>query len=91
MTAVPSSDVTSSDAAPIRLLIADDQALVRGALAALLGLEPDLQIVAQVERGDEVLEAVRASGADVALLARGSEALAAEWVPQAEQTHRASY
>ena len=30
-------------------------------------------------------------GADVALLARGSEALAAEWVPQAEQTHRASY
>lgn len=68
MTAVTSSDVDSSDSAPIRLLIADDQALVRGALAALLGLEPDLEIVAQVERGDEVLEAVRASGADVALL-----------------------
>ena len=38
----------------IRLLIADDQALVRGALAALLDLEPDLEVVAQVGRGDEV-------------------------------------
>jgi two-component system response regulator DesR len=52
----------------IRLLLADDQALVRGALAALLDLEPDLEVVAQVGRGDEVLDAVRACGADVALL-----------------------
>jgi two-component system, NarL family, response regulator DesR len=52
----------------IRLLIADDQALVRGALASLLGLEPDLQVVAEVGRGDEVLAAARASAADVALL-----------------------
>lgn len=52
----------------IRLLIADDQALVRGALAALLGLEPDIEVVAQVGRGDEVVEAARASGATVALL-----------------------
>ncbi|MGO1768427.1 MAG: DNA-binding response regulator, partial [Microbacterium sp.] len=37
----------------IRILLADDQALVRGALAALLGLEPDLEIVAEVSRGDE--------------------------------------
>lgn len=52
----------------IRLLIADDQALVRGALAALLGLESDIEVVAQVGRGDEVVEAARASEATVALL-----------------------
>ena len=53
---------------PIRLLLADDQALVRGALAALLDLEPDLEVVAQVGRGDEVLDAARDSDAQVALL-----------------------
>ena len=52
----------------IKLLLADDQAMVRGALAALLGLESDLEVVAEVGRGDEVLEAARRSGADVALL-----------------------
>ena len=52
----------------IRLLLADDQALVRGALAALLDLESDLEVVAQVGRGDEVVEAARASGAEVCLL-----------------------
>jgi two-component system response regulator DesR len=52
----------------IRLLLADDQALVRGALAALLDLESDLSVVAQVGRGDEVLHAARESAADVALL-----------------------
>ncbi|MFT4086647.1 MAG: response regulator transcription factor [Gordonia sp. (in: high G+C Gram-positive bacteria)] len=53
---------------PIRLLLADDQALVRGALAALLDLEPDLEVVAQVGRGDEVVDAARESCADVCLL-----------------------
>jgi two-component system response regulator DesR len=52
----------------IRLLLADDQALVRGAIASLLDLEDDLEVVAQVGRGDEVLEAARSSRADVALL-----------------------
>jgi two-component system response regulator DesR len=52
----------------IRLLLADDQALVRGALAALLDLEPDLEVVAQVGRGDEVLSAAREHAPDVALL-----------------------
>ncbi len=52
----------------IRLLLADDQALVRGALAALLDLEPDLEVVAQVSRGDEVLPAVREHAPDVCLL-----------------------
>jgi two-component system response regulator DesR len=54
--------------APIRLLLADDQALVRGAVAALLDLEPDLEVVAQVGRGDEVVAAARAEAVDVALL-----------------------
>ena len=52
----------------IRLLLADDQALVRGALAALLDLEPDLSVVAEVGRGDEVVAAARESKPDVALL-----------------------
>lgn len=52
----------------IRILLADDQALVRGALAALLSLEPDLEVVAEVASGDEVVEAARASRADVCLL-----------------------
>ncbi|EID73456.1 MULTISPECIES: response regulator transcription factor [Rhodococcus] len=52
----------------IRLLLADDQALVRGALAALLDLEADLTVVAEVGRGDEVVAAAREHSPDVALL-----------------------
>jgi two-component system response regulator DesR len=52
----------------IRLLLADDQALVRGALAALLDLEADLQVVAEVGRGDEVVDAAVRERADVALM-----------------------
>jgi two-component system response regulator DesR len=52
----------------IRLLLADDQALVRQALAALLELEEDFTVVAEVGRGDEVVEAARRSSPDVALL-----------------------
>src|SRR6476659_2730317 len=55
-------------AEPIRLLLADDQALVRGALAALLDLEPDLEVVAEVGSGDDVLPAAREHRPDVALL-----------------------
>jgi two-component system, NarL family, response regulator DesR len=53
---------------PIRLLLADDQALVRGALAALLELEPDLEVVAEVGRGDDVVAEARRTRPDVALL-----------------------
>ena len=52
----------------IRLLLADDQALVRGALATLLGLEPDMEVVAEVGSGDEVVSAAVDSKPDVALL-----------------------
>ncbi|HZN70810.1 MAG TPA: response regulator transcription factor [Micromonosporaceae bacterium] len=52
----------------IRLLLADDQALVRGAMAALLNLESDLEVVVEVGRGDEVVEAARTHAVDVALL-----------------------
>ncbi len=52
----------------IRVLLAEDQAMVRGALAALLGREQDIEIVAEVARGDEVVQAALASQPDVALL-----------------------
>ncbi|MET8415638.1 response regulator [Streptomyces sp. NPDC005134] len=52
----------------IRLLLAEDQSMVREALAALLGLETDIEVVAQVARGDEVLAAAREHAVDVALL-----------------------
>ena len=52
----------------IRVILAEDQAMVRGALASLLGLEPDIEVVAQLERGDQVLEAVATHAPDVALL-----------------------
>jgi len=52
----------------IRVLLAEDQAMVRGALAALLKLEEDIQIVAEVDRGDDVLPRALATRPDVALL-----------------------
>ncbi|WP_026911275.1 response regulator transcription factor [Patulibacter minatonensis] len=52
----------------IRLLVAEDQGMVRGALVALLDLEHDLEVVAQVARGDEVVDAARGAQPDVALL-----------------------
>jgi two-component system response regulator DesR len=52
----------------IRVLIAEDQAMVRGALASLLSLEDDIEIVAEVERGDRVVAAASTSRPDVALL-----------------------
>lgn len=52
----------------IRVLLAEDQAMVRGALAALLALEGDIEIAAEVGRGDEVVAAALATRPDVALL-----------------------
>jgi two-component system response regulator DesR len=50
------------------VLIAEDQAMVRGALRALLAMEEDMQVVAEAGRGDEVVAAATSSRADVALL-----------------------
>jgi two-component system response regulator DesR len=52
----------------IRLLIADDQELIRSALVALLDLEEDFSVVASVGRGDEVVASALATSPDVALL-----------------------
>lgn len=52
----------------IKLLLADDQALVRSALAALLALEADFEVVAEVGRGDEVVAAAIENQPDVVLL-----------------------
>jgi two-component system response regulator DesR len=52
----------------IRVLIAEDQTLVRGALRALLELEEDLEVVAEVGRGDAVVAAALEHRPDVALL-----------------------
>ena len=52
----------------VRVLMAEDQAMVRGALSALLTLEDDIEIVAEASRGDEVLPAALDTLPDVALL-----------------------
>jgi two-component system response regulator DesR len=52
----------------IRVLLAEDQAMVRGALAALLSLEGDIEVVAEVARGDEVVRVALTTRPDVALL-----------------------
>ena len=52
----------------IRVLLADDQALVRGALAAMLGLEPDIEVVAQVGDGAAAVTQAVLTRPDVALL-----------------------
>ena len=52
----------------IKIMLADDQQLVREALAALLGLEHDIEVVAQVGGGDEVIPAINRYHPDVVLL-----------------------
>jgi len=52
----------------IRLLLADDQELIRSALAALLALQDDFEVVASVGRGDEVIAAATEHRPDIALL-----------------------
>ncbi len=51
----------------IRIVLAEDQAMVLGALAALLELEPDLEVVSQASSGAAALDALREHGADVLL------------------------
>lgn len=51
-----------------RILLAEDQGMLRSAMASLLDLEPDLHVVAQVGRGDEIVPAVAEHHPDVALV-----------------------
>jgi two-component system, NarL family, response regulator DesR len=53
---------------PTIVLIAEDQGMMRSALASLLELEDDLTVVAEVVRGDEIVPAARRARPDVALL-----------------------
>jgi two-component system response regulator DesR len=52
----------------IRLLLADDENLIRSALAALLDMQDDMQVVAQAASGDEALAMARIHHPDVAVL-----------------------
>ncbi|TCK22196.1 response regulator transcription factor [Pseudonocardia endophytica] len=52
----------------IRVLVAEDMHMVRGALVALLDLEVDITVVAQVTGGDEILGAATESSAEVAVI-----------------------
>jgi two-component system response regulator DesR len=49
----------------IRIVIAEDQSLLRGALSTLLGLEPDIEVIAQAGDGEEALALVEAHDPDV--------------------------
>jgi two-component system response regulator DesR len=52
----------------IRVLLAEDQGMMRGALALLLGMEADIEVVAQVATGDAIVDAALLHRPDVALL-----------------------
>jgi DNA-binding response regulator len=52
----------------IRILVADDQALVRGAIAMMLDLEDDIEVVAQASNGREAIDAVARGEVDVVLV-----------------------
>ncbi len=70
----------------IRVLIAEDQAMVRGALASLLALEGDIDVVAEVDRADAVLDAARSARPDIALL--DIEMPGGDGLTAAEELHR---
>lgn len=71
----------------IRVLLAEDQAMIREALAALLSFEDDIEVVAQVGRGDEVTKAAQEAKPDVALL--DIEMPGADGLTAAAALHRA--
>ncbi|WP_128381506.1 response regulator transcription factor [Streptomyces cavernae] len=52
----------------IRVLLAEDQRMMRGALAVLLGMEPDMEVVAQIANGDTIVDTALRTRPDVALL-----------------------
>lgn len=70
----------------IRVLIAEDMHLIRGALVALLTLEPDMQVVAELDRGDTIVDAAVSVRPDVAVLDIDLPGL--DGLTAAEQLHR---
>lgn len=52
----------------IKVLIAEDVSILREALAAVLTLEPDIEVVAQLQRGDEIVKSAVQSNPDVAVI-----------------------
>ena len=52
----------------IRVLIAEDMHMIRGALVALLSLEDDMEVVAELERGDEIVATAQRTQPDVAVV-----------------------
>lgn len=60
--------MVSAAGGSIRLVLADDQAMLRGALAALLDLEPDMQVVGVAGDGEEAMRVVAATTPDVCLM-----------------------
>ena len=77
----------------IRLLLADDENLIRSALAALLGLEDDLEVVAEAASGDEALAMARRHRPDVAVLdlqMPGPDGIAVAEILRGELPHCAS-
>jgi two-component system, NarL family, response regulator DesR len=69
----------------IRVLIAEDMHMIRGALTALLALEPDMEVVAELERGDEIVDTALRTRPDVAVLDIGLPGL--DGLTAAEQLH----
>ncbi|MYS23917.1 two component transcriptional regulator, LuxR family [Streptomyces sp. DvalAA-14] len=63
------TDIAGEPSGPaIRVLLAEDQGMMRGALALLLDLEDDIEVVAQVPAGDRIVPEALAARPDVALL-----------------------
>ncbi|MEU8924138.1 response regulator transcription factor [Kitasatospora sp. NPDC048545] len=58
----------TENATPVRVLLADDEHLIRGALAALLSLEDDIEVIAQAGSGPEALAMAQSHRPDVAVL-----------------------
>ncbi len=67
---------------PMRLIIADDHALFRQGLKSLLSLQPDTQVVAEIESSDDVAPIVSATGCDVLLLDLQMDRWMMEDIPQ---------
>jgi two-component system, NarL family, response regulator DesR len=71
----------------IRVLIAEDMHMIRGALTALLGLESDMEVVAELDRGDHIVETALRTAPDVAVLDIGLPGM--DGLTAAEQLHNA--